>query len=165
MTEIEKELRLAKEICVATKISMSQQTVQQATGIRKEKFVATKEFPVATKIAKDSKKSCRDKVDRLKMKMFVATRKSMSQQIPEADGHEKLVANRFSVATQYIPVATRTRLLHQNYVTTLSKYVSTEFKKVLREQVATEDCMLRQRPTTKTKNSITTKLSMSRYND
>ena len=32
----------------------------------------------------------------------------MSQQTPEAKGHEKLVANRFGVATQYIHVATRT---------------------------------------------------------
>ena len=42
---------------VANKISMSRQTTQQATRIREEKFVATKEFPVATEIAKDSKKS------------------------------------------------------------------------------------------------------------
>ena len=103
----------------------------------------TKEFTIAIKIAKDSKKSCRDRVDRLKMKMFVATRESMFRQIPKVEGHEKLVANRFSVATQYIPIATRTRLLHQNYVATLSKYVSTEFKKELGEQVAIEDYMLR----------------------
>ena len=37
----------------------------------------------------------------------------MSQQIPEAEGHEMLVANRFGVTTQVIPVATRTRLLHK----------------------------------------------------
>ena len=37
----------------------------------------------------------------------------MSRQIPEAEGYEKLVANRFGVATQGIPVAIRTRLLHQ----------------------------------------------------
>ena len=43
----------------------------------------------------------------------------------EGQGHEKLVANRFGVATQGIPVATRTRLLNKNYVTTLSKYVTT----------------------------------------
>ena len=45
---------------VATKISMSRQTAQQETRIKEEKFVATKEFPVATEISKDSKKSCRD---------------------------------------------------------------------------------------------------------
>ena len=45
---------------VATKISMSRQTAQQATRIREEKSVAIKEFPVVTEIAKDSKKSCRD---------------------------------------------------------------------------------------------------------
>ena len=40
---------------------MSQHTTQQARGIRKEKSVVTKEFPVATEIAKDSKRSCRDR--------------------------------------------------------------------------------------------------------
>ena len=70
---------------------MSQHTTQQATGIRKEKSVATKEFPIATKIAKDSKKFCRDRVDRVKRKMFVATRKIMSRQTLEAKEHEKLV--------------------------------------------------------------------------
>ena len=54
---------------VATKIFMSRQTTEQATRIREEKSVTTKEFPVATEIAKDSKKSCRDRVDRLKRKM------------------------------------------------------------------------------------------------
>ena len=92
-----------------------------------------------TKIAKDSKKSSRDRVDRLKRKMFVATRKIMSRQTPKTERHEKLVANRFDVTTQYIPVATRTRLLHKNYVATLSKSVPTEFKKEFREQVATKD--------------------------
>ena len=49
----------------------------------------------------------------------------MSRQTLEEEGHEMLVANKFDVATQYIPVATRTRLLHQNYVTTLSKSIGT----------------------------------------
>ena len=53
---------------------------QQATGIRKEKSVTTKEFLIATKIAKDSKKFCRDRVNKVKRKMFVATRKIMSRQ-------------------------------------------------------------------------------------
>ena len=61
MTEIEEELRLAKEICVTTKISMSQHKAQQATGIRKEKSIATKEFPVAIEIGKDSKKLCHNR--------------------------------------------------------------------------------------------------------
>ena len=52
---------------VATKISMSRQTTQQATRIREEKSVATKKFPMAIEIAKDSKKSCRDR------EKFVAT--------------------------------------------------------------------------------------------
>ena len=63
----------------------------------------------------------------------------MSRQTPEAEGHEKLVANRFGVATQNIYVAIRTRLLHQNYVMTLSKSVAIGFKKELRERVATEE--------------------------
>ena len=45
------------------------------------------------------------------MKMFIATRKIRLRQTLEAEGHEKLVANRFGVVTQYIPVAIRTRLL------------------------------------------------------
>ena len=80
----------------------------------------------------------------------------MSRHTSEAKGHEKLVASKFGVATQYIPVATRTRLLHQNYIVTLSKSVATEFKKELREQVVTEDCIRRQRQTTKTENSVAT---------
>ena len=40
---------------------MSQQTAQQATKIREENFVASKEFLVVTEIAKDLKKSYRDK--------------------------------------------------------------------------------------------------------
>ena len=47
--------------CVTTNFSMSQQTAQQATRIREEKFVATKEFSVATEISNDSKKSYRDR--------------------------------------------------------------------------------------------------------
>ena len=49
----------------------------------------------------------------------------MLQQTLEAEGHEKLDANRFGVVTQYIPIATRTKLLHQNFVVTLSKFVTT----------------------------------------
>ena len=57
----------------------------------------------------------------------------MSRQIPEAEGHEKLVANRLGVATQGIPVAIRTRLLNKIYVATLSKYVATQSKSKPRE--------------------------------
>ena len=64
---------------VVTKIFMSQQTAQQATRIREEKSVATKEFPIMIEIAKDLKKLCHDKVNRLKRKMFVAIRKIMSR--------------------------------------------------------------------------------------
>ena len=57
--------------------------------------------------------------------MFVKTKKIMSQQTPEEQEHEKLGENMFGVATQGIPVATRTRLLNTIYVATLSKYVAT----------------------------------------
>ena len=66
----------------------------------------------------------------------------MLRQTPEEEGHEKLVANKFGVMTQYIPVVTRTRLLHKNSVVTLSMSVATKSKKVLKEQVATEYFML-----------------------
>ena len=112
---------------------MSQHTAQQVTRIRKEKSVTTKEFPIPIKIAKDSKNFCRDRVNRLKRKMFVSIRKIMSRQTPRAEEHEKQGAYRFGVVTQYIPVATRPRLLHQNFVVTLSKSVETESKKELRE--------------------------------
>ena len=85
----------------------------------------------------------------------------MSRQIPKGEGHEKLVANRFGVTTQDIHIATRTRLLHQNSVTTLSKSITIESKKELRNQVATKNNRLRQRPATKTKNFVATQLSMS----
>ena len=85
----------------------------------------------------------------------------MSRQIPEAEGHEKLVVNRFGIVTQDIPIATRTRLLHQNPVPTLSKSIATESKKKLRNQVMIENNRLRQRPSTKAENSVATELSMS----
>ena len=69
----------------------------------------------------------------------------MSRQTPKGQGHEKLVANKFGVATQRIPVATRTRLLNKIYVTTLSKYVTTQSKSKPREKVTTENKKLRQR--------------------
>ena len=80
----------------------------------------------------------------------------MSRQTPKVEGHEKLVANMFVVVTQYIPIATKTRLLHKNSIATLSKSIMTESKKELREQVAKEDYMLCKMPLTKTKNSVTT---------
>ena len=57
----------------------------------------------------------------------------MSQQTPEAEGREKLVANRLGVATQGIPITTKTRLLNKSYVATLSKYVTTQSKNKPRE--------------------------------
>ena len=56
----------------------------------------------------------------------------MLQQIPEAEGNKKLVANRFGVVTQYIPVATRARLLQKNSFETLSKSIATKSKKELK---------------------------------
>ena len=64
---------------VATKIFMLQKIAQQATRIREENLVTTKEFPVTIEIAKDSKKFYRDRVNKLKRQKFVATRKIMSR--------------------------------------------------------------------------------------
>ena len=69
----------------------------------------------------------------------------MSRQTLGEQGHEKLGANRFGVATQGIHVATRTMLLNTIYVATLSKYVMTLSKYVTiqskskpREQIMTK---------------------------
>ena len=64
---------------VATKIFMLQKIAQQATRIREEKSVMAKEFSVTIEIAKDSKKFCHDRVNKLKRKKFVAARKIMSR--------------------------------------------------------------------------------------
>ena len=77
--------------------------------------------------------------------------------------YKELGATSFCVATQDIPVETRTRLLDQNSVATLSKFVAIESKTKLREQFAIENCMLRQRPATKTENSVATECFMSRH--
>ena len=69
----------------------------------------------------------------------------MLRQTPKGQEHKKLVTNRFGVATQGIPIATRTRLLNKIYVVTLSKYVATQSKSKPREQVAIENKKLRQR--------------------
>ena len=57
----------------------------------------------------------------------------MSRQTLVEQGHEKLGAKRFGVATQGIIMATRTRLLNTNYVAALSKYVATQSKSKPRE--------------------------------
>ena len=78
--------------------------------------------------------------------LFVAARKIMSRQTPKEHRHEKLGANRFGVATQGVPVMTRTRLLNTSYVAKLSKYVATQFKSKPREQVVIKEYKkLRQR--------------------
>ena len=74
----------------------------------------------------------------------------MSRQDPEAGRHKKLAANRFCVVTQSNHVATQLRLLHHNYVVTVSKSVAIELKQKLRSKVTTEDYKLRQRPATRT---------------
>ena len=66
----------------------------------------------------------------------------MSQQFPEALEYKELGATNFCVETQDILVETGTRLLDQNFVATLSKFVATESKTKLKEQGATENCML-----------------------
>ena len=124
---------------MSQQIILSQHIAQQARGIREEKSVATKEFPVVTEIVKDSKKSCHEREN------SVATRKIMLRQTSEGQGYEKLVVNRFGVTTQGIPVVTRTRLLNKIYVATLSKYVATQSKSKPREQVVTKNKKLQQR--------------------
>ena len=89
----------------------------------------------------------------------------MSRQIATIEENEKLVVDKFCVATQDIHVVIRIRLLDQNSITTLSKSVMTESKKKLREQVATENCKLRQKPAIKTEDFVVTVLSMSRQSD
>ena len=74
---------------VATKIFMSQQTAQLGIRTREEKSVATKENSVATKIAKESKKSC------CNIENSVATKKIMLRQFPEAEVYEELGAINF----------------------------------------------------------------------
>ena len=86
----------------------------------------------------------------------------MSQQTPEAEGHEKLVANRLGVTTQGIPIATRTRLLNKIYVATLSKYVATQSKNKPREQVVTEKQEATTEAATKIESFVATELSISR---
>ena len=70
--EIERELRSTKSI-------LSQQIAQLAIRTREEKSVAKKENFVVIEIVKESKKSCRDRVDKLKRKILVATKKIMSR--------------------------------------------------------------------------------------
>ena len=62
----------------------------------------------------------------------------MSRQTSEGQGHEKLGANKFGVATQGIFVATITRLLKEIYVATSIKYVATQIKNKPREKVVIE---------------------------
>ena len=71
------------------------------------------------------------------------TRKIVSRQTPEEQGHEKLDANRLCVATVGISVMTRTRLLNIIYVATSSKYVATPSKSKPREQAVIEYKRLR----------------------
>ena len=85
----------------------------------------------------------------------------MSKQTPKGQGHEKLGANRFGVATQGIYVVTRTRLLKEIYVVTSTKYVATQNKNKHREQSTTEKREAITKEATKTGSSVMTELSMS----
>ena len=76
--------------------------------------------------------------------------------------YKELGATNFVSRHKTSPIATRTRLLRQNSVTKLSKSIETKSKKKLREPVAIENCMLQQKPATKTKDFVVTELSMSR---
>ena len=89
----------------------------------------------------------------------------MSRQTPEGQQHEKLVANRFGVMTQGIPVARRTRLLKKIYVATLSKYVATQSKSKPKEQVATKKQEATTEAVIKTERSIMTDLFMLQQRD
>ena len=122
----------------------------------------TKENSVAIEIVKEPRKFCRNKVDKLKRKMLVAKKKIISRQFPEAEVYKELGETNFVSRHKTSPVTTRTRLLHQNSIATLSKSIKTESKKKLRESVLTKNYMLQQKPTTKTKDSVATELSLSR---
>ena len=89
----------------------------------------------------------------------------MLRQTPEEQGHEKLVANKFGITTQGIPVLTRIRLLNKIYVTTLSEYVATQSKSKPREQVTTENKEPTTEATIKTEITVATNLFMSQQRD
>ena len=74
---------------------MLQQTVQPATRTREEKYVATKEKLYHDGVVKEPKKSCCDRVDKLKRKMLVATKKIISQRFPKAEVYKELGATYF----------------------------------------------------------------------
>ena len=80
----------------------------------------------------------------------------MSRHTPEGQGHEKMGANRFGVATQGISIATITRLLKEIYVATSTKYVATQIKNKPREKVTIEKREAMTKEATKTGGSITT---------
>ena len=95
--------------CVATRISISQPTAQQATKNKITISIVTIRFYVTTKTTKESKryfsrhrKLCRDIIDRLKeenvcrdRENYVTIRKIMSQQDQETGGDKKLVQTDF----------------------------------------------------------------------
>ena len=67
--------------------------------------------------------------------------------------------------TQGIYVAIRTRLLKEIYVTTSTKYFTTQIKNKPREKVATKKREATTEEETKTRSSVTTELSMSQRRD
>ena len=82
----------------------------------------------------------------------------MSRQTLEGQGHEKLVANRFGVATI-------TRLLKEIYVATSTKSVATQIRNKPREKVTTEKREATTEEATKTEGYVMTELSMSQQRD
>ena len=145
MIESERELRLAKS-------RLSQQQFSQSEGLEKKILSRQKETSVATKLLKN--------------------RRILSRQSRGVEGENACRNKEIHVMTVFVElvedffkttllqqdnlVATRTRLLHQNYVVTLLRSVATKSKKKIRESVITENCMIRQKPTTKTKHSVVT---------
>ena len=81
------------------------------------------------------RKLYRDRVDKLKRKMSVAT-------VSRGRSVKRTGCNKFGVATQDIPIATIKILLHQNYIAILSKSVATESKKKPKEQVISSQKVL-----------------------
>ena len=68
--------------------------------------------------------------------MFVAIKKFMLRHFSGVEKYDKLVATKLYVVTQDTAVATRTRLLHHNYVATESKKKA---KKPVRIETASYD--------------------------
>ena len=114
---------------------MSQQASQQATKNKRTISFTTIRFYVAIEKIEESKRNLsqhrkigRNRVDRLKEENVCRDKENYFVRDPEVGGHKKLATNIFCVVTKRNHVATQLRLLHHNFVTTVSKSVVTEFK-------------------------------------